>query len=152
MVCGVAADSYGMRPMPNATRRFRLVYVEDNPDDVYLLREALHAHGQPVDLQCFHDVTTALAALSAMERPDLVISDMNLPDRSGVDLVDHLARHSAAHIPVVLLSGVDGEYLSELASRRGMQVRCLTKGSNWQDYVTLAAQLVDLIRQRQSMA
>lgn len=148
MVCGVAADSYGMRPMPNATRRFRLVYVEDNPDDVYLLREALLATDQPVDLFSYHDVTSALAAITCMECPDLVVSDMNLPDLSGLDLIERLSQPTMAHIPVILLSGADRKHIDNVMNGRGAQVRCLTKGSNWQDYVVLAGLLVEVMRQR----
>jgi two-component system CheB/CheR fusion protein len=99
----------------------RLLLVEDDPLTLKLLGRLLAAEG--------HNVTTAAtidAALRAADqRPfDLVLSDLTLPDGSGLDLMPLLrARH---HLPGIALSGY-GSYTDVEASRRAGFLIHLTK-------------------------
>lgn len=56
----------------------------------------------------FHSVGSAQEALEALDafKPDLVISDVNMPDMGGSQLCEAIRRHeSFADLPVVLMSG-----------------------------------------------
>jgi two-component system response regulator GlrR len=78
----------------------KVLLVDDDPDLLKLLSMRLSAAG--------HDVTSvesAEAALTqlAVERPQLVVSDVRLPGRDGLALFDEIrARHPA--LPVILLT------------------------------------------------
>lgn len=66
------------------------------------------------------------AALAAARRPDVIVLDLLLPDRGGVDLLATLKRDPATrHIPVLTLSdggeGADGTSGVDLGARRAFR-------------------------------
>ena len=75
---------------PAASTHFRLVLVDDHPVVIDGYRQMLNA--QP-DLKVCAAVGTVPAALEAVERerPDLVLADLTMPGRGGLDLVKDLA-------------------------------------------------------------
>jgi two-component system response regulator GlrR len=80
--------------------RPRLLVVDDDPDLLRLLSIRLKASGYDVDA-----VDSAESALShmAVVTPALVISDVRLPGRDGLDLFDEI-RVSHPGLPVILLT------------------------------------------------
>ncbi|KQT14135.1 sigma 54-interacting transcriptional regulator [Ramlibacter sp. Leaf400] len=78
----------------------RILVVDDDADMLRLLSMRLHAAGYQVSA-----VGSAEAALSqlAVERPQLVLSDVRLPGRDGLSLYDEIrGRHPS--LPVILLT------------------------------------------------
>ena len=70
--------------------RRRLLIVEDNPADVLFLQHALRENGLVADIAVAPDGDKAIEYLDncAVERrPDLVIIDINLPRRDGIDVL-----------------------------------------------------------------
>jgi CheY-like chemotaxis protein len=94
-----------------AQRPARVLLVEDNEADVRLTREALREAGENVRLSAVVDGEQALAFLRRQEgfadapRPDLVLLDLNLPRKNGLEVLDELrADGSLASIPVIVLT------------------------------------------------
>jgi PAS domain S-box-containing protein len=84
-------------------RRRRVHYVEDNETNVVLMRGMLAQRPQ-IELSVSTMGLDALAAVR-IERPDLLLLDMHLPDIDGLDLLTHLkADDATAGIPVIVLS------------------------------------------------
>jgi CheY-like chemotaxis protein len=88
-------------------RPARVLLVEDNEADVRLTREALREAGEDVRLSAVGDGDKAIAFLRREEgftdapRPDLVLLDLNLPRKSGLEVLDEVrSDESLAHIPV----------------------------------------------------
>jgi PAS domain S-box-containing protein len=78
----------------------RILLVEDNEDTAVLLAELLQLHGYGV--KTADTVASALRLVDA-EQFDLVVSDLGLPDGTGLDLMRQIgARH---RLPGVALSG-----------------------------------------------
>src|SRR5262245_19550166 len=79
----------------------RVLLVDDHP----MMREGLAQlinHEQ--DLEVCGEVESAVQALEAADRfkPDLVLVDISLPDRSGLELIKDLhLRHPAALVLVI---------------------------------------------------
>jgi len=102
------------------TRRTTLIahppvlYVEDDPNDVVLMRYAWTKVGVLNPLQVATDGAAALRYLSgvgpyanrvAHPMPSLVLTDMNLPTGSGIDLLKWIRAEPSLHtLPVVILS------------------------------------------------
>ena len=87
-----------------ADRRLRVLLVEDNPDDAYLLCRSLERAG----CRCAVRVVSSLPELDvALEHDewDLVIADMALPGFNGHDVLVH-ARRGRPQVPVIALSGL----------------------------------------------
>ena len=109
------------------TEKFRVLLIEDNPGDVFLLREMLDS-----ERRCRFYISDVAATLEEglhhiqTGRFDLVLLDLSLPDSEGLDTFDRL--HAGAHeIPIVILSDlIDSEKALE-AVEHGAQ-ECLVKG------------------------
>jgi CheY-like chemotaxis protein len=81
--------------------RLKIVLVEDHAETAQVLRRLLASRG--------HEVTTAegiVTGLAAVERidPDVLISDLGLPDGNGLDLMRQLLKRGK-RIPAIALSG-----------------------------------------------
>ncbi|MGF6601628.1 two-component system response regulator HydG [Paraburkholderia sp. GAS448] len=77
--------------------------VEDDPNSLSGLSAILAADGFSVDT-----ATTLAEARAALSRfiPDVVLVDLNLPDGSGLDLLQHLpAQPPGGALPVIVMTG-----------------------------------------------
>jgi CheY-like chemotaxis protein len=72
----------------NTTTRGRVLYVEDNPSNVLLVREFLSLR-PGVELIVAHNVAEGLAAVAA-ERFDFALLDLQLPDGDGYEVLQAL--------------------------------------------------------------
>ena len=83
----------------------RILVVEDDPRFAAILRDLAHERG----FQCIvtHSANDGLAA-AALYRPDAILLDINLPDHSGLGVLDQLKRNpQTRHIPVHVASVAD---------------------------------------------
>jgi signal transduction histidine kinase/DNA-binding response OmpR family regulator/PAS domain-containing protein len=93
----------------------RVLLVEDNLDMRDYLSRLLRADGWQVEA-----VGTVEEALAASAVPDLVLSDVMLPDRSGIELVKLMRGSPAlARIPAVLLTARAGAASASEGLRAG---------------------------------
>jgi PAS domain S-box-containing protein len=91
-------------PLP-AVQPLRILYVEDHGDTAEMMRDLLQYEGHRV--QTAGDVATAVE-LATNEGFDLMISDLGLPDGSGIDLMRQL-RARGVSMPGIALSGYGQE-------------------------------------------
>ena len=76
--------------------------VEDDPDGNELITTILERYGARVT-----SVGTAAAALDALdaERPDVIVSDIGLPDTDGIELIKNVrSREMAKSLPAIALT------------------------------------------------
>lgn len=86
----------------------KIFIVEDNDPDVFLVEEALRAHGISASMQRCQDGEEAIRALSQIAPaalPDVIIIDLNLPKVTGVDILKHVRglKHLDS-VPVLILT------------------------------------------------
>jgi two-component system, chemotaxis family, response regulator Rcp1 len=82
-----------------------LLIVEDNPADLALTRHALDQAGVPLTILVAGDGEEAMAMLRAAPPPDLILLDLNLPGKNGMEVLAELAEDATLRrIPVVVLS------------------------------------------------
>ena len=102
--------------MLTRTNPVDILLVEDNAGDVRLIREALASSGVAVNLHVTADGDQAMAFLrrqppfEAATRPDLVLLDLNLPRRSGRDVLATMkSDRDLWSIPVVVLTASESD-------------------------------------------
>ncbi|WP_435101075.1 response regulator [Halarchaeum sp. P4] len=93
-----------------------ILLVEDNPGDVRLTEEAFAEARINNDLHVTRDGQSALDYLhqrgeyADVDRPDLVLLDLNLPRVSGMDVLEEVKSDDAlCRIPVVILTSSEAE-------------------------------------------
>ena len=83
---------------------FNILYVEDNPDNMRLVKRALGAKGYTV-----HEATNGLEGLKKADElnPDVILLDINLPDIDGYEVARRLrqSENTALHyVPVIAIT------------------------------------------------
>ena len=95
----------------NKKGRAELLLVEDNPADIRLTREVLGIWSRPYNLSVAQTGDEALSFLrregiySAKPAIDLVLLDLNLPGKSGFELLGEIKRDTKLRrVPVIVLT------------------------------------------------
>lgn len=90
---------------------FRLLVVEDNPADVYLLKDTFRVFSQPYQVDWAKDGVEALNILfrrgphEKALRPDLILMDINMPGLSGLEVLRTIKSDpDLMVVPVVMFS------------------------------------------------
>ena len=80
----------------------RILIVDDQPDNLYVLRRLLRGQGYSV-LEAAGGAEAL--DLAGRQRPDLILLDVMMPEMDGFEVVQRLREDAATHsIPVVLLT------------------------------------------------
>ncbi|MHB1286637.1 MAG: putative bifunctional diguanylate cyclase/phosphodiesterase [Leptospirales bacterium] len=100
--------------------RLTVLMVEDNPGDIYLVRELLLHEGENrIELLTSNRISGAIKLLLEY-RIDAVLLDLGLPDENGLETVRKI-READEYIPIVILSGLEDEKLAVDAIEMGAQ-------------------------------
>lgn len=101
-------------------KTIKALLIEDDDDDVFLLRESLaDAEVESFRLTHADRLSSGLECLTK-EEFDVILLDLNLPDIRGLDTFTCL-HTQVPHIPIVVLSGLDDETIAVEAVRQGAQ-------------------------------
>jgi CheY-like chemotaxis protein len=126
-----------------------LYHVEDNDADRRLLALALHSQGIPIELHAAHDGEHALEILRTAADgepclPDLIILDLNLPKRSGHEVLAAIRQDKVLHrCRVVVLTSSDSPTDREQVEELGI-VAYIRKPMGLDGFLNLGAELLKL--------
>lgn len=131
-----AAPRWPLLPVHTSTKPARVLLVDD--DEVIRLSVALALRGERLQV-AYAETAAAGLRLSIELEPDLIISDINLPDGSGFDLLEKLRGYApTARLPVIVLTSLGD---------RGSFRRGMTLGAD--DYLSkpfTRQELLDAVR------
>ena len=103
-------------------KRIRILVVEDDPFINMILKRIL---SENYEVEFSGSVIKALAVLQDGRMPDLLISDFNMPNMSGLELLVQLKSSGFFRfLPIIMLSGED---------KPETRIQCLDNGAD--DYV-----------------
>jgi two-component system, chemotaxis family, response regulator Rcp1 len=91
-------------------KSFQILLVEDSLSDIRLIREALKETPVLVDITVAHDGVEATDYLRKAEtelaaRPDLILLDLNLPRKNGLEVLAEIkASPTLKEIPVLIMT------------------------------------------------
>jgi len=92
-----------------------VLLVEDNPTDVFVIREVLDACGLNLGLHVSTNGQEALIYLKALAQdpkttcPVLVLLDLNLPKVTGIEVLRQLRASRCSHTPVIVVTSSSAE-------------------------------------------
>ncbi len=98
----------------------RTLIIEDNPDDLVVIRRLLTAkNGLAFDVKHCDELSDGLTMLDG-HAFDIVLLDLTLPDSVGIDTCTR-ARAAAGDTPIVVLTGLDANAVATEALKHGAQ-------------------------------
>ncbi len=120
-----------------------ILLIEDNPDDVILLRAMLSDQVlveddmRPLELTLAESLTRGLETIDKQEI-DIVLLDLGLPESYGTETLEKFTA-VAHHPPVIVLTGLDDDHIA-LSSIRGGAMDYLVKGQFTEDFLQRSIQ------------
>ena len=97
-------------------RPLEILLVEDNPADARLAQDTIEQSHQQANITHVEDGNIALSVLrkegehSDAARPDLILLDLRLPNKDGMEVLADLSQdEDLISIPVMLLTGTEAE-------------------------------------------
>ena len=88
-----------------------IIYVEDEPDDAFFMERAFRQCAPEIELKIFTNGQEAIHFFAHGEeksregemRPGLVLLDLNLPGRSGLEVLEEIRSHPTLRmLPVIM--------------------------------------------------
>lgn len=132
----------------------RVVFlVEDNSADVFLIQRAIEFYGLSVELVVVDDGEKALRFVDAIDDdpgahcPDVVLLDLNLPRRSGADVLQALrTSERCRNVPVVVITSSDSQEDRDRAMQLGAN-RYFRKPNTYREFLQIGQIMQDYLAQ-----
>lgn len=138
-------------PEMTSLRLFTIVLVEDAEPDVFLVREALRQAGLNFQLNVLDDGEKAVDFIDTLDSdqslhcPDLILLDLNLPKRSGDQILQHMRRSPrCGSIPVMVVTSSDSSKDRAESARLGA-THYFRKPSRLDEFMQLGPLVRDLL-------
>ena len=134
----------------SAVQLCTVLYIEDDPDDVFLFQRAFNQAAIPCDVHCVDSAEEARGYLlgegaysdrGKFPLPDLIVTDLALRSDSGLSFLNWVRRQpSLAAITVLCLTGsTDPQKLNQVAS---LGISVIEKTSRFEDVIAFIGKLV----------
>ena len=101
----------------DAAAEKHVLVVDDDPEIIDSIRYALKARGFRVSVARDGNQGVAYAET---KNPDLLILDMMMPKRSGFLVLERLRQNSEIPVPVIMITGNEGQRHQEYAELLGV--------------------------------
>jgi chemotaxis family two-component system response regulator Rcp1 len=127
-----------------------ILLIEDNEADSFLVEQALVENDVRAELMVLRDGEEAVEFIDAVDNgrmkcPDLIVLDLNLPKKSGHEVLAKMrSADTCREVPVVVLSSsvvlIDTNESKRLGARLGV-VRHIQKPANLEQFIRVGAVL-----------
>ncbi len=131
-----------------STHPGKILVIEDNPADVFLLRFALNHHKQEYELELLRDGQEALQfvhqqrTLAAEPHPCVIVLDLNLPGHDGTSVLRAIRDEPLlSHVRVVALSSFVSPRDEAEIQRLGVRLY-QAKPMKLDDWIVLAGEIL----------
>jgi CheY-like chemotaxis protein len=147
------ADSISLQHLGGDHRRRVVLLAEDNLLDALVIEDAILRYELPVDLHVVDDGQKACKFIDRAEsdpeapRPEFLLLDLNLPKRSGLEVLKHLRESTRfGDIPVIIVTSSDlSRDLKEFEALGAN--RYFRKPSSYEEFMKLGGVLKELLDQ-----
>ena len=137
-----------------ALRTFRILLVEDNAADIYLMRKAMKDAGLVVELTIIEDGAEALACARRQGKyagspiPDLAILDLNLPKAGGAAILQAMRQNKdMSKVPVAITTSTAAPREQAKAEELGIE-RFITKPADLEAFLQIGYVLKELLERK----
>lgn len=126
---------------PELVEQATILAIDDDPDISQTIKLRFRQYNVEV-LQAFHGMHGF--SLAAEKNPDVIITDLRMPQGEGDYVVECLKRNSqTSHIPIIVLTGQRDDYLRRRLRNLGID-EYLTKPVAFDDLREAVGRFIDL--------
>jgi signal transduction histidine kinase len=100
-------------------KRLKILLIEDNPGDVYLIQELLRTSGFLFNIERISTLADAIR-MAGSDDYDVVLLDLGLPDSFGLETLRKF-QHTKINAPVIVLTGLNDEEIALATMKEGAQ-------------------------------
>lgn len=135
----------------NSSGPLQLLLVEDNQGDIYLLKESFSITGSEVDIIEARDGITAFGLLFPEKeedriKPDLVMLDLNVPARSGKEIIKKIRENEATSgLQLVIWTSAENPEDKEYCRQYGVK-EFFIKPQGFDELCQLAGKITELMK------
>ena len=148
-----ASSSLSQSRTEPTVHRLNLLLAEDNLPDALIVREAIRIEGLPLNVHIVADGQQAIDFIARAEEnpeapgPQLLLLDLNLPRRDGIQVLKRL-RDSAKFkdIPVLVVTSSDSP--SDLSAAAALGAGYFRKPPLYEQFIKLGGVLKQLMKDR----
>jgi CheY-like chemotaxis protein len=131
----------------------RILIVEDDRSDLFLLRRALEAKCGGIQIDVATDGEKALEFIHGEKKyqcaqPDLILLDLHLPKYDGLEVLRAIRENPGFRDRRVVVV-TNGASPQEVAEIQNMRAECRLKPRGLPEFDHLAAELIAICRERQ---
>jgi CheY-like chemotaxis protein len=128
---------------------YAILLVEDDPDDVELMIQALSDNDVPYRMETISQGDKVVPHLERCETlPDIVVLDLNLPKLHGREILTRLkAQPRLQGLPVVILTTASSQQERDQCLRLGADL-FITKPSTVKGFNEMIAAIVERVRKQ----
>lgn len=92
---------------------YKILLIEDNPDDEYFFRKCISKFDQPLEIYVLRDGTEVInyfrelqdTSVRLFSEPDIIFMDLNLPSVNGFELLSDLKKRPVLNgVPIIILT------------------------------------------------
>ena len=100
--------------MESKAMAYKILYIEDNPDNMHLIQRVLTARGYEV-----YGAETGSDGVSMAEKlkPDMILLDINLPDIDGYEVTRRIRNSKATGLSTAVIIAITANVLEGDAER-----------------------------------
>ena len=106
-------------------KRIHVLLIEDNPEDIVLLKEILAQENRNFPRFKFDYAHCLSAGIERLEKGDIdvVVLDLSLPDSNGMETLFKI-QVVDSQVPVVVMTGLEDETRALEAVAKGRRIIC----------------------------
>lgn len=130
------------------SRTIRVLHVDDDEALLGLTKTMLEREGEDITVESAGSVSGALTCLQENGRIDCIVSDYEMPDMDGLDLLETV-RETEPDLPFVLFTGRGSEEIASRALSAGA-TEYLQKGTGTDQYTVLANRIENAVAKRRA--
>jgi DNA-binding response OmpR family regulator len=131
----------------------RIAIVEDNPADIFLIKQALFPRNRGAELTVMQDGEAGFDFIQQIEDglirpPDIFILDLSLPRRNGPELLERIRLcRRCDHVRILIASSSHNPRDKAIAQEGGADAY-FVKPSNFKDFMKIADVVKELLDRR----
>ena len=106
-------DKFDREINEKVSKSYKILLVEDNPDDEYFFRKCIVEFDEPLEIYVLKDGTEVInyfrelqdTSVRLFSQPDIIFMDLHLPSISGFDLLSDLKKRPILNgVPIIILT------------------------------------------------